>query len=70
MDKIRMFNDESSYTQEAIDLSRDFGLYLRNSGFFSKQYDVREIAHLLILEVMEIECEFLLDETYASSLQL
>lgn len=69
MDKMRLFNDENRYTQEGMDISRAFGTYLKNAGYFSEDYNVREVAHLLILEVMGIECEYILDETYSREAQ-
>lgn len=65
MDKIRLFNDKSGYTQEGKNISRDFFTYLRSAEYFSGDYNIREMAHLLILEVLGIESKSILDESYS-----
>lgn len=69
MDKIRLFDDDGMYTPAGIDISVAFGVYLTNAEYFLEDYDVREMAHLLILEVMGIELGYILDRTCSSEAQ-
>lgn len=60
MDKVRMFNDDGTYTPVGLNMSNDFARYLSSAGYFGEQYNAREISHLLMLEILIIECESLI----------
>ncbi len=67
----RLYDENEKYTVEASLLDKKVNEALRPiiSEYIARGYNVREICHVISMEILSMECDFILEKDYTRVLE-